>query len=262
MKRRSLVLAGLLPLLVHAQLVLPGRLQLTGSDGAERQVTGLADPAQGDGAVSLDAARSGVLNTTTTIGSVVLEGQLVPAPTAILPGMLITIIPTGSNADGASLALNGYGPYPLVKWGGVPVDSADLPIGVPNRLIFDGARYHVLHVGSRPCPAGSRPGGALFCIEDSTSAEGSIQSSMIACEARGGRLCSYAEWTSACRRLPQFLSTVSVFEWVDDAANNSADGKVVGSGYSGPEAVPGNACEFGSTVQPQTIQRFRCCYTR
>ncbi|HRF81543.1 MAG TPA: hypothetical protein PL070_15815, partial [Flavobacteriales bacterium] len=66
MKLRSLVLAGLLPLLVHAQLVLPGRLQLTGSDGGERQVTGLADPAQGDGAVSLDAARSGVLNTTTT----------------------------------------------------------------------------------------------------------------------------------------------------------------------------------------------------
>lgn len=251
-----------LPLLLCAQLTVPVGLQLTGANEADRQVTGLATPVQPDAAVSLDAARSGATTTAVVSGTEQLTGTLTPAPSVLTPGMLVTVIPTEANGTGASLELNELGAYPVVKWGSVPVDSADLAPGVPSRMLFDGARFLLLNNLARPCPTGSSPGGALFCISDSSLAEGSYYDGVNACESRGGRLCSYGEWASACRRNPGFLSTVSAYEWVDDAANSSSEAKTVGGGYDGPNIVEGFACEYGFSREPLLIFRYRCCFDR
>jgi hypothetical protein len=250
------------PIALSAQLELPVRLELSGTTNADRQVSGLGTPTQGDAAVSADVDRRGLLTTTTTTGDLVLIGALEPSPSSLQVGMLITVIPQETNLAGASLALNGSSPFPIVKWGGVPVDSADLSLGVPNRLLFDGERFQLINWNARPCPAGSFPGSALFCIDDSVHQALSFYNAVNTCEARGGRLCSFGEWASVCRRIPSFIGTVSGYEWVEDAHNNDNDCKVMGAGYNGPDVQEGIACEFGLSRVPQSINNFRCCFDR
>ena len=262
MRSAALLLVVVFPFVLNAQLELPVRLELTGSADADRQVSGLATPLQGDAAASADVDRRGLLTTTTTIGTLELTGNLEPAPTLLVPGMLVTIIPQETNDAGASLTLNGNGPYPLVKWGGVPLDSADLALGVPNRLLFDGVRFQMINWNARPCPVGAFPGSALFCIDDSVHQAASFYNAVNTCEARGGRLCSFGEWASVCRRIPTFISSVSGYEWVEDAHNNDNDVKVMGAGYNGPDVQVGIACEYGFTRAPQSVHNFRCCFDR
>ena len=131
-----------------------------------------------------------------------------------------------------------------------------------TRLIFDGSRYHVINDLARPCPVGTSAGGALFSIGDSTIAEESFFNAVAACNSRGGRLCTFGEWASTCHRHPGFLATVTAYEWVDDAANNSNDAKTVGGGYAGPDIMEGFACEYGDTRAPQLVNRYRCCFDR
>lgn len=249
--------------IIHAQLDIPVRIGMTGATGADRQITGIVDPLRPDAAVSVDASRAAAMNTTGTTGSTDLVGALIPAPASLTPGMLITIIPQEANAAGAVLELNGTGSFPLVKWGNIPVDSADLAPGIPARLVFDGSRFQVITTLSKPCPAGASAGSALFCIDDSTLLESSFYEATLVCEDRGGRLCSFGEWSSYCRKTPGFISTVNAYEWVDDAANNNNDAKTVGGGYDGPNFYPdGFSCTWGISKPPTDLHRVRCCYDR
>lgn len=256
------LLTGCLASSASAQLDVPVLLELDGATEAERQVVGLADPIGPDAALSVDALRSGVVSTTTTIGSSTLIGELDPAPSVPLAGMLITILPEETNLAGASLDLNGTGPLPILKWGTVPVDSADLPVRIPTRLIYAGTHYLVLNTVSRPCPKNTSVGSTLYCIDDSSSVEGTFYQGVNACASRGGRLCSFGEWTSACRKYPGFIGTVTAYEWVDDAANSSGEAKTIGGGYDGPNIVEGFDCRYGLSRDPALIFRHRCCFDR
>lgn len=262
MMKEVLLFLALFPTVLCAQLEIPVRLELTGNAPEDRQVHGLGVPLEEDAAVSADVDRRGTLTTAVTTGTLLLSGTLEPAPSSLQVGMLLTIVPQGTNEAGASLSLNGTGPYPIVKWGGSPVDSADLAVGVPNRLLFDGVHFQMINWNSRPCPVGSFPGSALFCMDDSVHQTASFYGAVNTCEARGGRLCTFGEWASVCRRIPAFITTVSGYEWVEDAHNNDNDGKVMGEGYNGPDIQEGIACEFGFSRTPQSIHNFRCCFDR
>lgn len=244
------------------QLDLPVHLELSGTAPVDRQVMGLADPVSTDAAMSVDAARAGVVSSTTTTGTSTLIGTLSPDPVSLTPGMLVTIVPQEPNAAGALFDLNGTGGRVLLKWGGLPLDSADLPIGAPSRLVFDGTNWQVLNWNARPCPTGSSVANARFCVDDTVRGTGSYYEGVAVCAARGGRLCSFGEWSTACRRDPTFLPTVSGYEWIEDAANNPNDGKVMGQGYNGPDVMEGITCEYGNTHPPTTVNMFRCCYDR
>lgn len=262
--RRSTLQSFLLaaPLTVFSQLDMPVRMQLEGPTNEDRQVTGLADPLQSDAAVSAEAVRSGVVTRATTTGTLHLVGSVLPEPFDLSAGMLVTIVPQAANEAGADLELNASGPFPIVKWGSVPLDSADLAAGAPFRLVFDGVSWQLLNWNARPCPEGSIAANAGHCIDSDTRGTGSYYTAVAACESRGGRLCSFGEWSSACRRDPGFLPTVTNYEWIEDAANNPNDGKVMGRGYNGPDVMEGLACEWGWTQAPTTVSLYRCCYDR
>ncbi|MEZ4791283.1 MAG: hypothetical protein R2811_14905 [Flavobacteriales bacterium] len=262
--RRSTLQTFLLaaPLTVFSQLDMPVRMQLEGPTNEDRQVNGLADPTQGDAAVSADATRAGVVNRATTTGTLHLVGMVQPEPFELTPGQLVTIVPQEANEAGADLELNSTGSHPLVKWGGLPLDSADLTVGVPARLVFDGVNWQLLNWNARPCPVGSIPANAGHCVDSETRGTGTYYEAVAACVDRGGRLCSFGEWSSACRRDPAFLTTVTNYEWIEDAANNPNDGKVMGRGYNGPDVMEGLACEWGWTQAPTIVSLYRCCYDR
>jgi len=249
-------------LLVQAQLEVPVAIELTGATDADRQVDGLASPLVPDAAVSVAAARATTMSYATASGTDQLVADLEPAILEYTPGMMITLVPSAANAAGATLELNGLGARSMVKFGELPLDSADLPVGIPARLIYDGSRFLLLSNASRPCPTGFYAPTSTYCIQDSSLEAITFFNAITYCHNTGARLCSMGEWANACRTKPTFIGTVLSAEWVDSAANHTNDAKTVGAGWATDVPLPGVACNYGFTYVPTELFRFRCCLTR
>jgi hypothetical protein len=237
-------------------------LVLNGSTPEQRQIKGLADPVDSSAAVSLAAARDNATTYAVAIGSVVIVANLSPAPSSYATGMVIHLLPQQANSPGAQLDLNGLGLRPLAKQGGLPLDSADLFPGIPARLVYDGTSFILLGNTYLPCRLGYRAVAREFCIEDSSRAALNFFDAAKACTDLGARLCSFSEWTHACRNIPDFMGTVPTYEWVDSAANNATDAKRLGYGSDGSANPDSSGCAYGSTTAPTNFARFRCCTNR
>ncbi|MEO8590193.1 MAG: hypothetical protein ABI432_12540 [Flavobacteriales bacterium] len=244
-----------------AQWDVPGPLVLDGGSSAQRQILGLGAPLTTDAAVSLDDLRSVTVSRATAEGDVILTADLFPAPSAYVAGMVVQITPVQSNASAAQLNINGLGAQPMVKWGGVPLDSADLRPGIPVRLVYDGERFLLLGDTRLNCPAGYVTTSAAFCIEALPHNGADFFEANLQCAASGGRLCSFAEWSHACRTVPGFMTTVLEIEWVDEAANNTNYAKIMGIGEDGSNGS-GTGCTFGGIRLPTNVNSFRCCTSR
>ena len=261
MKRTLFLLAALSSMVLHAQLDVPVPLRFVG-DGPDRRVGGLADPVSLNDGLSVDAARATTTSRTIVSGTTTLVGQLAPAPVGLVAGMTVTITPVSANHAGATLDLNGLGARPILKWGALPLDSADLAPQVPARVVFDGTNFLLLSNSYRTCPVGYSPASSITCIADAPIGTGSFYQAAQACHALGTRLCRFEEWSSACRNDPAFITTVTANEWVDDAANSSAEAKVMGTGTDGLTNVTNFACRNGFSFEFTTIQAYRCCISR
>lgn len=263
MRSVHVLLSLVLPLTMVAQLQSTTRLELTGTIPESRQVRGLADPLTNDAAVTVDAARAGSMSFATVSGTAQITGDLQPAPTGYAVGMIVTVVPDMTNAAGPTLELNGLGQRPIVKWGQVPLDSADLIAGAPARMIYDGDRFLLLNEVSRPCPTGFQVMSPTTCIGQQPEATvANFYDAVTACHSMGARLCNMGEWTYACQNTPGILASVLSGEWVDDGANSGSDGKVLGTGYYGSTAVTGVACTYANTLAVNFAVRYRCCYSR
>ncbi len=243
----------------------PVRIELNGDQAAYKQVLGLADPSVYDAAVSLEAALATSMAYATATGSAAITANLVPPATAYVPGMAITVVPDMANEANATLDLNGLGAFPIVKWGGIPLDSADLLPGIPARLVFDGSAFQVIGNTYRTCPQGFRAVGPDFCISDSSYGSATFYQAVIHCRNMDARLCTFSEWIQGCRTDAGFNATVLAGEWVDHAGNNGADAKQMGFGSTGsgdgdPFNVP--SCQHGRTAGPTTSGQIRCCRNR
>ena len=259
----ALLAGGLLAGALSAQWNIPVRVVLDGSEAADRQVLGLADPSQPDAAISADAVRAGVVNRAVSTGSTTLVADLDPAPAGYLPGMVVTVFADSANRPGARIDLNGLGPQDIVKAGGLPLDSADLLPGIPARLIHDGSVFRLLTGTTLPCPPSYHVGGREFCVADSSDEAVTFYEAINACVDRGARLCRYAEWLHACLHDPAFIGTVLDYEWVDDAANNVDNAKRIGNGGDGLNGtIPGINCRHGGTTVVTNQHRYRCCTHR
>ncbi len=260
--------AGLLFLFIaqfsFAQWEIPVRVEMTGTNPEQRQVKGLADPDAPDAAVSHDAARANTMAYAEAIGTMALTTSLVPPATAYTPGMAITIVPSAANNAGATLNVDGLGAIPMVKWGGVPLDSADLVPGVPSRMVYDGSQFHMISSGYRTCPAGFKAVGPNFCISEATLGSTIFYAAATHCSDIGARLCTFSEWVQACRQDTTFISTVMEAEWVDHAANDAAGAKRLGYGSIGSNGIdpPQPSCEHGTSTAPASNGGIRCCRNR
>lgn len=250
-----------------AQWEVPVRLQLDGSSDAERQVVGVAAPITPDAAVSLEAARNLSTTFSYVTGSDILTGNLTPALDAYVAGMLVTIIPQETIGPGAQLALNSLPAVAIVRQDGTPVQSGDLPVGVPSRLAYDGVDMRLLSSALLKCPVGYTAGSNEFCIADSAQSATSYWSANTRCANIGAHLCSVAEWMTACARIPGFFGTVPEAEWIDHAGNNGANNvssaKVIGHGLEGIDISSfGSGCTYGNWAVLNSLQPHRCCFRR
>ncbi len=261
MRKAAIILSVMMAFTARAQWDVPVPIVLTGPDDADRQVTGLADPLTPDAGMSVAAVRSLAVSFTEVSGTTTLAGTLTPAPSAYTAGMLVTIVPVEAHDAGATLDLNGLGPMPVTKGSGIPLDSADLAIGAPARLLFNGSEFVVVSNVPRPCKAGYMAISPQLCTETEPREATDLVSAAATCHANGGRLCRFAEWISACHSIPGFVGTITEAEWVDSAANHSDRAKTNGVGSSGLNEE-GTGCQFGSHALASALHPFRCCMSR
>jgi hypothetical protein len=258
-----LFLLALVP--AWAQWDVPVRIEMGGDQDAHRQITGLADPNAPDAAVSHAAARATTMAYAEATGTDALWAELHPVPGGYAPGMAVTIVPVSANHAGATLDLNGLGAMPIVKWGSVPLDSADLQPSVPARLVYDGTRFQLISSTYINCPAGFKPIGSNFCIQETGIGTGNFFTAVNSCAAMNARLCTFSEWVQACRLDPGFVGTLSEAEWVDHAANDGGSAKRVGYGSIGSgDGSPGTApsCVHGTSTAASGLGGIRCCRNR
>jgi hypothetical protein len=134
------------------------------------------------------------------------------------------------------------------------------------RLMCDGSRFHLIGHDTFRCPPGFSPKGRAYCIADSASVPGTFFEAAANCANRNSRLCTFQEWAFACRSTPGFLGTISQEEWVDHAANNAGNAKLIGMGSTGDGNLPNDfvnpSCDRGTHNLPTTIRPYRCCYSR
>lgn len=270
---RSLLLSSMRNLLLFcllaaasaaaAQWEVPVRLQLDGTTDQERQVVGVGAPRTSDAAVSLEAARDLRTSFATVTGTAVLVGTLTPVLLAYEPGMVITIMPAEANSAGAQLALNGLAATAIIRQDGSSLESGDLSAGVPARLAFDGTAFRLLNSARLSCPVGYTAGSNEFCIADSASLSTSYWTANVRCGNAGARLCSVAEWMTACAKIPGFFDTVPEAEWMDHAGNNVTSVKVIGHGLEGIDVSSfGSGCTYGNWDSPTNAHPYRCCTSR
>lgn len=243
---------------VNAQLEIPVPILFNGAEAEQRQLTGLAYPADSSAGVSLEVARSRALITGTTTGQTVLNVELYPPLSTIPAGMELTLIPGEAHGANPQVTVNGTGPYELVKQGPLPLDSAELPLGVPANFVFDGTRFQLISGSSRPCPMGFTAATHALCIQDSSYNAVNFRTAAGACITAGGRLCSISDWMVACHRIDGFLSSVVDLEWVDHAANSQTQAKLVGV----DRLTQAFGCDFGDTDDHTFPHRYRCCANR
>lgn len=241
-----------------AQWTVPYPIELVGSDTSARQVTGLALPLDSSSGVSVHAARTLAPLQGMATGTNALSVDLSPAPTGYVRGLKVLLMPSATNTSAVTLDVNGLGALAVHKNVSMPLDSGDLRPGAPVMLIHDGAAFQVISQLPRPCPPGSYAFTTDACIEVQPRTANTWFLANLTCADRNGRLCSMAEWTAACLSRASFLATVADFEWVDSAANNLSDAKMIGYDSVGQTT----SCYKGAWAAPSDNRVYRCCYDR
>ncbi|MBP6313797.1 MAG: hypothetical protein KA408_16105 [Flavobacteriales bacterium] len=241
-----------------AQVKIDAELILQGIDSAAKQVTGLDSTTAENAALQAGIEQDGthkLAQSSANDWSVSVNGWTGPPA----PGMQLILTTPSSDPGTVELLVNGHGPFPVRYGPDQPVDGADFQISTYLSIVFDGNVFQVMNgtvSERRNCPTGTVAVTDQFCIANELFPGNSMTffDAIQACDSVGLRLCSWAEWYSACTLSNELnISSMSTtWEWTNDSANE--DGHARWAGYqsciargNGPVAVPA---------------RFRCCYSR
>lgn len=259
MKRFPLFTAALtLAHALFAQWTVPDRIELTGADTVDRQVTGLGMPVQAGAGISAGAARTLYTNFVVAQGVDTLTVSTTPPISAYFQGLMLVVRPAAGNNGPVMLRVDALPLVPVRKHVDQPLDSMDLRAGIPVTMVYDGSVFQVTSQMEPSCPKGTVALSRDACIDVASRDSLFFLDANAACAGQNGRLCTFAEWIAACHRLPGFLASVSSLEWVDSASNNQGDAKSMG--FDG--VTPTANCKEGATTSPFLFKRYRCCFDR
>ncbi|WKZ66927.1 MAG: hypothetical protein QY325_03145 [Flavobacteriales bacterium] len=237
---------------VSAQVRLDVPLVLTGPE-QERAVVNLAEPASGTAAITVGGSvRAAWAWGEPTIQDTVIALQLSPPATSYAEGMLVRFRVPGPLAGQLHIAVDGLPPLPLVRPDGLPVALGQLEAGTVAEVIQAEGRFTLLSAAERSCPSGFVQVNPSYCIESSPgSAQGTWLWAIGQCASRGGRLCTWGEYASACMLLGNQLSGMfSSWEWIDDTSNHT----------HGADQAGRTTCMSQRTTLVSQPGRARCCY--
>ncbi|MCB0795084.1 MAG: hypothetical protein KDB88_10135 [Flavobacteriales bacterium] len=246
------------PLLARAQVELPGRVILSGDSATDRQVLGVAGPLEADHGVPAGTLRRQHYSFLPVTGRDTLRGNTVQPLPPLEEGMLFTFVPDTTNAGPVHLELNGQAAIPLKRNVSDDLDSAVLVSGRPYLAVFDGLHFQLLTQVTKPCRAGTWALSRTTCIQALPDTAVNFYTAANSCANRNGRLCTFAEWHSACTLDGRLLATITDYEWVDHAANDNNKAKRVGINAISMDPD----CYDGGHRDPLLTSTYRCCFDR
>jgi hypothetical protein len=257
MRKVMALLLGANALLSAGQWDIPTSILFDAPNAEHRAMLGLGAPLEsGDGA-SVGAIRYQLSTHSLAVGTNALLLDLTPTPLAYTPGMAISFVPTEVNTGATTVQINGLATVPLHKHGAYELDSADLRPGLAAQAVFNGAAFQLISQTYTGCPVGMVQVTRDVCVEAIASASAVFFGANSACMSKGMRLCTFGEWYQGCSRAA-LLGSVTAFEWVDHAANNTSEAKTMGWNINTQQAD----CKAGSHDPTPTVHRYRCCYDR
>lgn len=242
----------------NAQFTLDTRLRMSGDSLADKQILGVADPiTSSDGVNAGNALRQELVYGEINGGSAIILNPT-PAVPSYANGMILSFALLSTADSAVSLNVSGNGPIPILRNGTLALDSGVLIPNRPYHVIFSNGVFHLLTGLETKCPDGFEPVTSDYCMETQPTGAANFFLAARLCSDRGGRLCTMGEWMRGCKKL-NLQPSISAWEWVDSAANNSGDAKAMGldqATQSSPD------CEYGRPLLPTLSANTRCCFSR
>lgn len=259
---RSLhLLLALLAMPSWAQVSIDRPLQLTGPDGAQRQVLGLPPSTEGSAALSATVEGNGQhrLASATTNGGV-WHADLPTLTGSLTAGTNILVATPSPSPNNVLLEVNDQPGAPVLVAPGIFLAGDAYPEGTLLSLVYDGSSFHVMngHANARkPCPSDMIAVNGDYCIEPTERPASNFFDASLACISADRRLCSWGEFVGACLFATQLglVGMTGNWEWTRDSANEVG---VVRMGFQ-------SSCQTASTrVATETTLPIvsRCCYSR
>jgi hypothetical protein len=236
-----------------AQVELDGPLRLTGPVD-QRRVDGLAQPIQGDAAVTVEAAvRDGWRWCTAQRIVDTLELTASTAVDQVREGLLLRF-PVPQDMSGRLWArIQGGVAMPLLRTDGVNPTWGQLTSGRIAEVLVAAGRYTLLNLPEPECPPGSLSVNGNYCIDQVSVANQLIYQAMDRCARRGGKLCTLDEYHAACTLLgAQLTGMFNEWEWIDDTSNHT---------HTADQAGRFTCTSHRSqSVLLERVGETRCCY--
>ena len=254
MRYVALLLACMVQAVALAQVSVSVPVELSGPAGT-RQVTGLATPGAGDAALSVEGAILGKAHWATATFS---NGRfVVSAPfsnTGVQQGMLLRFS-SPATAQGALQVVFAGDTLPLRRPDGSTPVRGQLRPGAVVEIVRGAQAWVLMGPAVEGCPHTSLPINDRICVETTTStAPTPYMNAVEFCEVRGGRLCTWDEWYTACTQLGSQLNGLFTnWEWLDDTGNHDHHGIQVGLG----DCFNHRSLAISSSGGPSVG---RCCY--
>ena len=168
-------------------------------------------------------------------------------------GLMVSFISAITNTGAVHVQLQNLPFVQVLKPDGLPLDSAEIIPGLPLTMVYSDSAFRIISSVNSYCPANTYAINENTCIETEERAPSTFWLAVKTCGDEGGHLCNWNEWYVACFENPGLiLNTTNNWEWIDDAANNQNEAKLVGNG----------GCEAGTHVVTTSSFSFRCCYSK
>jgi len=240
-----------LPAIAQVELEVP--LRFTGSQ-EQRGIEGLAQPTQGDAAITVEAAvRDGWRWCTAQRIADTLELTTAPAVVPVRDGLLLRFSVPQDMSGRLWARIQGGVAMPLLRTDGVNPTWGQLTTGRIAEVLVAAGRYTLLNLPEPECPPGSLSVNANYCIDQASVANQLIYQAMDRCARRGGKLCSWDEYYAACTLLgTQLTGMFNEWEWIDDTSNHSHTGDQAGRFTC--------TSQRAQSVLLERVGETRCCY--
>jgi len=236
-----------------AQVQVDRPLVITGSE-EQRAVVGLGAPFVESAAVNVDVLSTGIVHWAAAnwSGDTLLLA-MEPAVGTVRDGLLVRFLPPTANSGVAWLQLPGSVPRSLLRHDGLPLAIGDLLMDNVAEVLLANGNWVLLNASREFCPPGSLPLNNRSCMEVDATPGLKFYQAVEHCGKRGGKLCAWDEYASACAVLGNQLNGMfDEWEWIDDAANHTHTTNQVGR----------FTCESERSINTLilTTGDTRCCY--
>lgn len=240
---------------LHAQVVVDGPVQLTGTPG-DATVEGLSWPTEDEAAVTVRASviNGGFAWCEATLDSDTLRLTADPAITAYRDGLLLRFLaPFNMHGPLHVQGSAGLSPLPLLRPDGLVPTLGQIRQGTICEVMQVDGRFVLMNAPERGCPQGSVPVTEMFCMQQTPVTGVLFHDAVQYCADLGGRLCAWDEYIAGCTLAgTELIGMFQNWEWLDESSDHTHGADQAGLSSCISHQMMGNLAT--------QVANARCCF--